>query len=727
MKSTTLIYQLIQHYWARLSASDPGMPRLAEALKTVFSALLAVATTSVLINFFDIGEYTVQVNVFSGIIAVVCIHIIAEEPVDKRKVTFFSMGAVSFITFTLGSYLNQFMLMPDIAILITVFLAFYLSKYNTIYFSICLMAFFSIYYAVILRVEFEMVPWFYISIVNGLVYAFLIEFILLKDQPDKSLKRSMRSFHIQTNLILNLVKQLVTSPNLTSRQVKTLEKNLTKVNEYARHISGQLSNTDPSTVWKGLTARELRLYVYDADMLMNTLLTTVHKLREIQQFEKSTFQNALLEVIDAIRDVKVLRDNDAQSQLKRAEKALQVLRQEIKEESIGKENEEWLYLVRRIETITNHVIEGAYDLHRERQEHLKQVETYQETKEEVSHGIDLNTKKAIKALIAGTISIYLGYTLTPGYPYWILLTSFIIFMGTESVGKTFKKANQRILGTILGSIIGFGIADQISSQLLEITIIFVCIFMAFYIYPVSYSFMIFWITVIIAILYDLLLGGITVKIMGVRIIDTFIGSYIGFLTATFIFPTKTKDKVTDYMKEFIDELEAYMSSYMDQLADVSNPDDFAERSFNLDQKLDSIRQEKNNMNKRSGRLGRGGVEHWYTVLAAINYYAKQLHATRHPLPEMTEEIHQTLTHSHHYVTQNIRSLKQLLNGNTTITIWQLEEDRKLIEQFTDEGESIFQRLFVYKLYHVWYINNSIVTLAKELGANIELSSKQKQE
>ncbi|MFC0524562.1 FUSC family protein [Pontibacillus salicampi] len=715
--------QTIQHYWTRLTASDPGLMRFKSALKILLSVISAVLTTSVIIGFFNIGPGGITVPIFSGVVGLVSTFVVFDDTKAKKQMTTFLMAITSMLAISLGSYLYGMYYLSDIAIVLVVFLAFYLSRFSSRYFSLSVIAFFSIYFSTILKVELEMIPWYYLAIAIGGSYAFVYNFVVLKDQPEKVLQRSMHSFHIQTNLIMNLVKQMIVSPTITPRQIKTLDQNLTKVNEYARHISGQLATTSPSLIWKGIRANELRLYVYDVDMLMQSLSPAVERLRAMQHYQQSPFQDALLDLVESIRSIRVLRNGSVPEQLTRAEKALQALRHQIREVS-DQDSEEWLYLVRRMETIANHVIDGVTELHRERKEHLTEEQPAEDEEQEdqaTLTGLHPTTKKAIQALVAGAISVYLGYTLTPAHPYWILLSSFIIFMGTESVGSTFMKANQRTLGTVLGALAGFGLAQLISNSTIEVSFIFLCIFMAFYLFPVSYSIMIFWITMVVAMLYDLLLGGITPMVMGVRVIDTFIGAYVGLFAASFILPTTTRDKIADYASEFFHELSDYVHSYLNHLLHKRHHENFAEKSFELDQKLELIRVESLMFRYRPGRFGRSGIERWHTVLSAINYYAKQLHATRHSYPKIEKDMEETLEHVQYYVLHNINNIHKLIKGTGNITVYELEEDRRAVERFTIAEASISDRLFVYKLYYIWRINQSLVTLASDMGATVELA------
>ncbi|MCU6330456.1 FUSC family protein, partial [Enterobacter quasiroggenkampii] len=116
-----------------------------------------------------------------------------------------------------------------------------------------------------------------------------------------------------------------------------------------------------------------------------------------------------------------------------------------------------------------------------------QRDTINDRKEEASHSKDdsgelkPSTKQAFQALVAGAISIAAGYAISPVQPYLVVLTSFIVLLGTQSVGRIYQKGMQRSIGTVIGAVIGFFLAQMVSgNSFIEVFLIFVVVFFAFY-------------------------------------------------------------------------------------------------------------------------------------------------------------------------------------------------------------------------------------------------------
>ncbi|WP_433742236.1 FUSC family protein [Falsibacillus pallidus] len=735
-------YPSIRHWLTRLSASDPGLLRLKQASKVIFSVISSVVTTLLLLKLAGSPLFTAAI--LSGVIGMMGILVVMGDTDKEKKVTTLLLALSSAVSVTLGTFLPRWNHAADGALLLIIFLAFYLQKYGMRYFSICMVGFMSVYFSSLLKLQFTQAPWFYAAIAVGISYAFLWNFYLMKDKPEKVLKRSMMSFHKQTNLTLAIVKESILDPNKSKARLRSLRKNATKLNEYARVISDQLGSTDPGDIWPGIKPNQLRLYVFDTEMLIETFVSASVQLKLLHALEHKEVRETLSNVAKALIDAEVLRDEYDPKQLQVAEKTVQSLRSQLNEyNSEQMDSSKWLYLVRRIESIANHVIDGAYILQKAQEDYVKfgakdeskpkEDETTDDengSNVEEDKGLKLSTKKAFQAVIAGGLSILLGYLLSPTHQYWILLTAYIVLLGTESVGSTYVKAFQRTAGTLIGAVLGFFLAELVSGTgIFEVICLFFCVFMAFYLFQVSYTIMSFWITMMLALMYDLLLGGITEKLLQDRFVDTLIGAGIALLVSSFLFPLKTRDKINESIIEFFEELETYLTGFLESFAGKNKTINLADAAFNLDQKLNQIRTHAKPFEKIPGKFQNTGIERWMTILVAINYYAKHLVAStsRKSQYEQENELVEMIEHISECLKDNSQTMRDLLKGTRNLSVWDLHEERKFIEKYPDrnKGKVLNHALLIHNLYYVWKINQSILSLATELGASRKLASTQK--
>jgi uncharacterized membrane protein YgaE (UPF0421/DUF939 family) len=717
----------IKHHWiGRIIASDPGLKRLTHAGKAVISLISSFFT--MLFIFHMNGSSLLTPAVVSGMVGMLGILIVMDDTKKKKKVTTLLLGVSAALGITFGSLLAGNAYYIGGLMLFFIFSAFYFSRYGSRYFSISMIGFMTVYISSLLKLDTNQLLWFYVGISIGVAYAFFYNFLVFKDSA-QMLKRSMRSFHIQANLTFNILIKMIQDTEISTKQRKTLKKNIIKLSEYARNVSGDINQQDVDKVWPGLEPSQLRLYVFDTAMLIETLADSIRRLKKAHALETEELEKLIVWVVKSLRDAKVLAQNYEKGNLEDAEKAIQAIRC-VLYDLLNQEQkpEGWLFLIRRIESIANHVIEGAIAIQNslfERRyvegELIGKAVVSEESsvqKKEKEKGIKPTTKKAYQALVAGIISIFVGHIISPSQPYWIVLTAFIVLLGTESVGRTYIKGFQRSVGTIIGAILGFGLAKLVSGHsVLEVILLFLVVFFAFYLFSVSYTLMSLFITLLIAFVYDILLGGISLSLLGARVIDTVAGAVIALGASAMILPKKTKDMVADSFEAYLSILNSYVTDYVRSFIENISVKALADNTFDLDQKLQAIKDQAQSLLQRPGAHSNSGLVRSITIFTAINYFAKHLVASSYKknfdypeeLLEDFKEIEEKLGH-------NIDELCKLIKGTKgTSTVYNLSKEREILERLAP-SRSESHRDLIHHLYYVWRINQSIVLLSTELGA-----------
>jgi len=741
----------IRYWTARLSASDPGFIRLQFALKVV----LTVASAC-LVMFFIIrlGAYLNLTPVMlTGLVGLQANVIVNDTTTRAKKITTCLFPISSVISVTLAAVFSIIGYhLPDIMLLVIVFLTFYVQRFGIRYLSFGMMGFLAFYFSIMYMhgIKFSQLPWYYAAILVGTACAYIVNFFLFKEQPRKVLKRSMFSYHIQTNVTLDLVIDMIGDLNSSAGRVKNLTRNIAKLNEYARMVTGQFESTDPGEVWRGIQTNELRLYVFDTAMLIETLSPTVKKLKDLHALEKSVVRHWLLQLVQSLRDAEVLREETDSSSLEKVQQTIEKFRGELDLlKAVEPDFKDWLYLLRRIESIANHVVDDAKTIQQKRLEHLmldknqekfpKEREkpgTSEKTDEEdngsedakekhKSHGLRLSTQKGLQAVLVSGVAIVIGHFLSPNYPYWAVLAAILVIFGTESTGRTVAKASQRFAGTFFGAIVGFLIGHLVAGHTYFAMLLLAgCIFMAYYLMSLSYALFIFWVTMLLAMTFDLLRGGITEQVLLSRVLDTLIGAGLSATAAIFLFPHKTTDKIRNSMIEFLSDLKKYVDTYLNKFVDAQAVDALADKALNLDKRLQQLKNDADIIKRWPGNLARSGIENRLTVLTAVNYYAKHLVAStnRGQRLKIDDGVKQTLKHVETYFDKNVDILCQLLNEHSKgdLKVWELTRERELIERAPDEQgvENLTQTQLIHDLDYVWSINQAITELAIDLGAHV---------
>ncbi|WP_234402368.1 FUSC family protein [Oceanobacillus damuensis] len=714
------------HWFLRLLASDPGQIRLYQAGKATISLILSLFTTLLIIG--STGNEALMPGVVSAVVGMMGIMTVMDETKQKKKITTILLGIAAMFGITLGSLLPESFYLIDALMLLLIFSSFYLTRFGVRYFSLSMMGFMTVYISSVFTLSSGQLPWFYLGISIGAAYAYLLNFILFQSTA-KRLKRSIHSFHIQSNLTFELLIEGIRYKELTPSQQRQLQKHVLKLRQYAIIVSDYINKPDVKKLWPGLSPAQLRLYVFDTGMLVETLTNSIRSLKEAEALEMDELRRILLWTVEALKDTKVLARDYEKQNLEEAELAIQALRLLIEDLfNRDQQPEEWLFLIRRIESIMNHVIKGAITI----QQSLYTESQVEDAPEEAAEkpdseekGLKPSTKKAYQSLIAGALAIIVGQIISPAQPYWVLLTTFIVLLGTQSIGRIYAKGYQRSLGTIIGAVLGFTTAKLLSGHsAIEVILIFIVIFLAFYLLSVSYTLMSVFITMLIAFLYDILMGGITFSLIGARVTDTIVGAAIAFGVSSFIFPTKTKDKVAESINDYLIELKPYITEYVKSFKEDVNVKGLSETAFKLDQKLQTIKDEAEPITQRTESPASNTTNRWITVIAAINYYARQLVASSYRKGfDYPEELTDVFSQIEEKLEHNIDTLTSILEGKSEPhnVIFRLDDEREQIERHSPQRHES-KRDLIHHLYYIWRINQAIVELGIETGAKEDRDS-----
>ncbi|MCA0969231.1 FUSC family protein [Halobacillus litoralis] len=699
----------------RLLASDPGRKRLLQSGKATLSLITSVFLSQLILNALD--QPALLPSIISGMAGMMGIMIVMDDTKEKKKVTTGLLGVSAVGGVTAGSLLASQAVLVSILMVLVIFSSFYFSRFGSRYFSLGMIGFFTVYFSSFLKLSPEQFPWFYVTIFIGIGCAYLYNFILFRDSA-QTLKRSMNSFHKQANLTFQLLIEIIEDAEYKASRHRTLLYNVKKLREYANHVSTDLNANDIREIWPGLSPRQLKLYVFDTSMLVATLSDNLTRLKDVNAFEMKEIQSILVKLITILQQAEVLHSNYEKEDLAKAEQVISVLKKRTDDYFAHQRTPEgWHYLIRRIEAMADHVTEGALviqsSLYKESTStpEPEEKEEEEETAEE-QEGMKPTTKKAIQSIIAGSIAIVVGYLISPIQPYWVVLTTFIVQLGTESVGKTYLKGLERSIGTVIGAVIGFGLAQLFSGQpAMEVILIFTFIFLAFYLFTVSYTIMSLFITLLIAFMYDLMLGGISYQLLGARVIDTIAGAAIALLVSAYIFPTRTMDKVSEALLDYLDELDEYVKAYLSSFQQKEEVKNLAEYGFTLDEKLQTIEAAAKPILQGPGGKKYSGLPERVTIFTAVNYYAKHLVASSYQkhvidsgeIQELIEDVQQTFSY-------NIKALKeQIEQGTTEKGLQDMKELRIRIERIAAhpvEGQADL----IHHLYYLWKMNESFLLL-----------------
>jgi uncharacterized membrane protein YccC len=154
-----------------------------------------------------------------------------------------------------------------------------------------------------------------------------------------------------------------------------------------------------------------------------------------------------------------------------------------------------------------------------------------------------NLRLAVQATVAVALSVVAGRAISGERWYWAVLAAFVVFIRATTVGETFSRAWQRVLGTVLGVAVGLGVSIAVGHRPWPAGAVgLVAIFLAYYLMRISYSGMIACFTVALALLYEEM-GRAPTSLMALRLLETLAGAVIGVVVSAVVLPAHSERRV----------------------------------------------------------------------------------------------------------------------------------------------------------------------------------------
>ncbi|TQK43079.1 fusaric acid resistance family protein [Streptomyces sp. SLBN-118] len=149
------------------------------------------------------------------------------------------------------------------------------------------------------------------------------------------------------------------------------------------------------------------------------------------------------------------------------------------------------------------------------------------------------TRQALQATFACAVALAAGQLLSPDRWYWAVGTAWWIFVNTASRGETLVRGFRRVVGTVTGIAAGLLIAIPVAgAPAPTAALVAVCVFGIFYTAAPSYSWMMFFVTVMAGLLYGLL-GVLHPGLLLLRLQETAVGALGAALGVALILPVTT--------------------------------------------------------------------------------------------------------------------------------------------------------------------------------------------
>lgn len=429
-----------------------------------------------------------------------------------------------------------------------IFVAVYVRRFGMPFFFAGFMIWMGYFFGSFLGATYSQLPGLIGSAVLAAAWVFVLSITVLRGNPHRVLDSTIRAFTVRVQEMAAAASQLLRTGD--DRTLRRLARHRARMDEAALLIEGRL---DETALPPGRSPAAVRRWLVDTQLAADDIAAAVEVLAH--------------DLVDlpARRRVAVVLAHLAADELELAVAAVDQL-------DLGTEGHATGQSGRSVAHALRHLRAGLLGYATSRQAWQQPLEPDRVGDDEVftpsvtlmlgrlptstavakdldargAHWnplarLPLTTRQAIQTAVAGGLAIAAGRQLSQQRYYWAVIAAFVAFTGTATRGDTVAKAVNRVLGTAAGLVVAVWVAELTAgSSPAVLSVILVSVFFAFYLQQISYAYMIFFITIMIAQLYSVLhefSGGLLV----LRLEETAIGGAVGILVATVLLPVSTRD------------------------------------------------------------------------------------------------------------------------------------------------------------------------------------------
>ncbi|MER5883319.1 FUSC family protein [Streptomyces sp. NPDC001941] len=596
--------------WRRFAASDPGLLRLLAGLRTVAAIALALVVLALA---------GVQPTVLvAGAMAAMVASFAVTEPLPRQHAVTLALGLpTACAAVTAGTLLAPHRILADVVFVGVIFAAVYGRRYGRRATSLGLIGFQMFFVAQFIQATAQLLPTLYAVLCTAFGCAALARFGLVRSTPDGILRRLLHAYRTR---LLDLVRASRDAAAEEARApagapapelADALRKRVDRLHACALTLQNRIPDALPESEAGALSRRVAEADVA-AQRLAALLLVLPERIAqggEPTQGAREARAGAARELVAALDTLASLigasreggPERFGDGDLKGLEDVL-ALRDEEPRAGLPPALGETLRAAGelagaafavRIASGTD--AEGATGDATERvREELSvedlSLEAGSEGREDGAGDQERGlrrptTRAACQVAIGSALAIAGGELISEQRWYWAVLTCWVVFLNTSSTGEILVKGGRRLAGTLVGVVFGLGLTALVTGHVgLVLALVLLCVFAMFYVAPVSYTLMSFFVTTMLGLLYTLL-HTYTTSVMLVRIEETALGAACGLVAALVVLPVSTRDRTDAELAATLDELRATLAACVDGRGD---PDAVAARALALDTALDAL-------------------------------------------------------------------------------------------------------------------------------------------
>ncbi len=638
-----------------LAVSDPGQLRLMSAAGTALTVLLAMTASVGLTT--AAGE-PVTVAMLGTIVAMQSAAAVKDRTPRARIVTTALMALPAAGAVLLAAVLSEFGKAADVGFVVVLFAAVWVRRFGPRGTALGMGAFISYFFGLFLHAQLSQVPVLLVAIVVGVAVALFVRGLIFQNRPHTEVRRLAKALRACS------VSVLEAAATGRPSDPAVLRRKLTALSDTAMMIEDWLGRNDAALLLS-VTSQDLSVRVFEAQIATEQLASAMWSLDQ-----EGSWPTTLHRALTAVRVC--LQDNPS-------DEALRAARQLVIESAAGADTSQQAGVAT---ILAARAVQAHLAVHRITDEVSDHPATEPNTSSEVgvpateltSERPSLNpyTRAAIQVAVATSAAMLLGDLISPNRWYWAVMTAFLVFTGVTTRGELLTKAGNRILGTVLGVVAGVLLAAAVGERpIVAMGLIVACVFFAFWLVAINYALLVFFITVLLALLYGLL-GQFSINVLALRIYETAAGAAMGILASFVVLPVRTRSTVQEKVEDYLTQMGELIDASVESVIAPGSGADLVTVSRALDASLQGVVTAAKPLSLGPTTRGRRSTRRLLLVLqvsgraahalARAGVVASRAEAETAP----TDETAEALRGAASLVRTHLALVKQLVDGEAVV-------------------------------------------------------------
>ncbi|MFC8712274.1 MULTISPECIES: FUSC family protein [unclassified Streptomyces] len=734
--------------WDRVTASDPGLLRLAAGSRTAGSIALTLAVLTAL-------RVPVPHLVAGAIASMAATFAIREKQRSQQALTLALGLPVALASVALGALLNSRVIAGDLFFVVLIFCAVYSRRFGDRGNALGLIGFQIYFMSLFVGATGHTLPALFGVVTVAFAASALVRFVIVYETPAGVLLRLREAFRVRlAQLVSAQLELLDAGPGDADKALEAVREGTARLHETALMIQGRLEQGTSDESVARLVQRRIAGAEISAERLGLLLLTA----RSSERTDTLTLHLPGAPVPSGGREP--VRE-EATDTLRRDLRALRMLvlrpvgegggtaMTHVRNRLLGYRDEENLPAASAaLQDVFRGIGEAARAVlglrvalggpqdesddspatTRSREEldaedaAIEGAEAGEQALEEPATGLRRpTTRAAVQVALGSALAIVGGEFLSSQRWYWAVLTCWIVFINTSSTGEILVKGYRRLLGTVLGVVAGIVLAGLVGPHTWPaLALVLLLVFAMFYTAPLSYTLMSFFVTAALGLLYTLL-HTYSLSVLVLRIEETALGAACGIIAAAVVLPVRTDRRTDELLGTVLERLYDVTGTAVDQLSGGPQAD-LLDQARDLDQALSDLRGAVQPLTHPITplRARRDTAQYLLALLETCAYHARSLAATAELLPThpsiaadpRLRQACRRITHNIAALTAHVADEPDAPGIETGPSI------ASLLESGGTPGTPRYGRITDRVLRHLQRLDEGVVGLARPLGVRV---------